>query len=299
MTNSSFVVPRDGPAYTSQVFDIAEQLIRAGIWSGLDRDRLRLWRKNYNSPEEQYFSACCLDRLLYRSDAQTLALMRHLWTRKLPMLQRLLDGPGGSFWIDSLREGTDKQVRVIPVVDAAHVTKSGYLIARLLEKRLRVKSRYIKAMSAATSVQDGTIIFVDDFLGGGTQFAALLTMNDLLEPSKSVRLIYAPLVAYEDGIARLKRQLPNVTIVAGEVLDSSHRVLTSASDAFADGVNTPDTASRFYYDMLARHGLKIMPAIGEAAHLGVAYAFEHAAPNNSLEIFWQSSAATWTPLFDR
>jgi len=224
--------------------------------------------------------------------------MRHLWTRKLPMLQRELEGSGSTVWIDALRQGVDAGVRVVPVVDPAHVAKSGHVIARLLEKQLRVRSRYIKSPAGASNVSAGTIIFVDDFLGGGTQFANLFARSQLLQLPNKVRLIYAPLVAYEEAVARMRQVMPRLHIVPAESLDATHRVLTTASSAFADGVNTASGAHDFYYGMIDRYGLRAMPPIDNIPHLGVTYAFEHAAPNNSLEILWQASKG-WTPLFDR
>lgn len=295
-----FGVPRDGHSYVSQIFETVDQLVRTDIWAGVDRDRLKIWRKNFETDEEQYFAACCLDRLLYRSYEQTMALMRHLWTRKLPMLQYSLGDSSGRAWLELLREPNDARIRVVPIVDESHVTKSGYVIGRYLEKKFRVRSRYIKSPSTFADDDPRIAIFIDDFLGSGTQFERYVVRNLKLDSNPALQVVYAPLVAHDYGVKRLNERFPLLQIVSAETLDDSHRILMPAADVFADGMNTATAAAVFYGDMLKRRGIKPMSPIGGAPHLGVMYAFEHAVPNNSMEILWAPANATgWTPLFDR
>jgi uracil phosphoribosyltransferase len=294
-----FLLPRDSYTFVEQVFDRSESLIQAQIWAGLSSDRLRRWRKNFVDAQDQYFAACVLDSLLYRSNEQTLALMQHLWTRKLTGIQWSRQHSAGDSWLTYLRGARDMGIRVVPAVDDGQVAKSGHVVARMLEKKLHVRSRYVRAAQFIRADAPRIVVFVDDLLGGGTQFEGLLRTHQLETLLESATVIYAPLVAHTRGIARLRTTFPTLQIVAAEILDETHVLLGPESVAFSDGANTMANVRRFYYGMLDRFDLVRMPPINGVEHLGIALAFEHAAPNNSMEILWRRGHSRWQPLFDR
>jgi len=79
-----FVVPSDGPTFIEQVRIRCEDLVRCDIWADLSIQRLNQWWSNFRTDIERYFAACLLDSVIYRSEAQTVALMRQLVQRALP-----------------------------------------------------------------------------------------------------------------------------------------------------------------------------------------------------------------------
>ena len=93
MSGSAFVLPKDGAIYSDKIFNRCRDLIAYQVWSGIDVARLDAWINNFQTQEEQYFAACVLDALLYRSDDQTLALSKQLFQRVLPDAQRLSSLP--------------------------------------------------------------------------------------------------------------------------------------------------------------------------------------------------------------
>jgi hypothetical protein len=81
-------------------------------------------------------------------------------------------------------------------------------------------------------------------------------------------------------------------------LDASYGLFHEDSVCFKDECNTPDSAKEFYYELLRKRRLTFTRKLGYG-QLELAYAFEHAAPNNSLPILWYNGGKKWTPLFNR
>lgn len=269
--------------------------------------RFRSWLANFATREEKYFAACVLDSLIYRSNAQTVALTNHLFQRLLPDLTRLDPPRVSPNWIDQLQKGSpncDPLVRIIPVVRRDDPpTKSGYIVARLLKQELRINERWIvQPDSIADHLSKGTAfcLFVDDFLGTGRQFEDFVNTLPMDRSFSTVYAAYTPLVAYKQGLVDLRDKFPNLRMMAVETLDDSHRLFHAESHCFDDGVNAAEIAKTFYYDFLETKGIRIDPALACGyGNLQLAYAFKHGIPDNNLPILWWSSTSGWNPLFVR
>ena len=144
----SFRLPPDGSIYADRIFARCRDLIGYQVWSGIQRPRLDAWIANFRTTEERYFAARVLDALIYRSDDQTLALLRELLSRMIPDHARINKLPDRLQQVYSaLRDPhVDPGVRVVPVIPPhAPPTKSGPLIARHLK---RVSSRSLRGGSS-------------------------------------------------------------------------------------------------------------------------------------------------------
>jgi hypothetical protein len=299
------LVPRDGDLYIQSVKGRCRDLIDAGIWQGITRLQLQAWLGNFITPEEEYFAACLLDALIYRSSDQTTALMSQLLHRTLPDLIRRDPLPRGSRveWIDVLRDSTDRGIRVVPVIrDQDPPTKSGPLICRLYKRRFQLNDRWmIWPWQIESAVDAGvrTFLFVDDFVGTGTQFSRFCRRFDIVGRLKDAFAVYAPLVAHSTGLANLRRDYSSLRFCCVESLGDSHGLFGDGSPWFSDGTNSTEAALAFYFDLLSRRRIQVgedyLIGFGK---LGLAYAFEHAMPNNSIPLLWYRSA-NWSPLFNR
>ena len=297
-------MPGDGPTYIEQVRSRCHDLIQCDIWAGLHVQKLNQWWSNFQTDIERYFAACLLDNVIYRSDDQTLALMRQLVQRSLPDLGRTTGGI--TDWEERLKPNLyDSRIRIIPVVPhGSPQGKSAHLILRLFEKRLGIPASLLaKPEDTSNLIASGVeaIVFVDDLLGTGTQF-----VDDFAIPYKldqvcgNTRLIYAPLVAHTEGIQHISTKLPNINVTSAEVLGGAHAVFGNTGRTFGDGINTPHSAWKLYSDILASRGI-ILDASSRRGfgELELAYFFEHAAPDNCLPIFWWNKTPGWKPLFYR
>ena len=303
-TNAPFTIPSDGHTYIEQVRTRCHDLIQCGIWSGIHIQRLNQWWSNFITDTERYFAACLLDNVTYRSEDQTIALMRQLVQRILPDHGRATGGIVD--WQERLvTTRYDPRIRLVPVVPFGSAPgKSADVILRLFARKLHVPRRaFANPEDIASLVAGGTeaIVFVDDLLGTGTQFVKDFAIPyGLGNLCTNTRLIYAPLVAHEDGVAHVHYKLPNVAVASAETLGPSHAIFGAGGRAFKDGLNSPQSAWSLYLDILSTRDIVLGPSIHRGfGALELAFFFEHAAPNNCLPIFWWGQPAKWKPLFDR
>lgn len=301
-----FELPKDGLSYTRAIFQRSEDLIRYGIWNDLDPSRLHRWIANFKDDRERYFAACVLDGLIYRSGKQTNAMVEQLLARVLPDLTRLTASPLGEIrnWLARLQDpNIDPGIRLVAVAGKdAPVTKSAYHIARILRRHFGICERwFVKGWDVRTERQSGTrvFLFIDDLLATGEQFVDFVSAENLY-PLDDTYMIYAPLAAHQMGIDFVSAAFNEyIHIAPVEILGFEYGIFHRESTFFTDGVNTIPSARAFYHEMLTQRSLSISNPDGFGS-LQLAYAFEHAAPDNSLPLlWWREDQAKWIPLFDR
>jgi hypothetical protein len=228
---ASFTLPHDGLTYTEEVLERCRGLIQCGIWAGLHVARLRGWLNNFRTDEEKYFAACILDNLIYRSEQQTVSLIRQLLQRTLADLTRRDPTPLGPVgdWLTLLRTdpwGTDPRLRLVASVERNDPpTKSAYVIARLMKRYLRINESWIiTPWSVAESARKGTQVFVyiDDFLGTGDQFSEIAESEKLQPLFDATYSTYAPLAAHSRGIVSLRNSCPHLRVAPVEILSERY-----------------------------------------------------------------------------
>ncbi len=304
-----FSLPKDGDVFINQIIERCEGLIYAGIWEGLDTIRLHTWMNNFNTPTERYFAACVLDALIYRSRAQTVAMMRQLFQRSLPDILRT-EPPNVNTetdWYQQLQLPMyikDAHIRIIPVIRSMDPpSKSGPLICRIYRRELMLNQKLMIwpwQIDFAKSVGVNAFLFVDDFLGTGEQFSNFMKHFAISNKLSNMDAIYAPLVGHEDGIKCLQNSYPELRICAVEILDKRHSLFAKNSLWFQDENNTNDPMSaRLFYNKLVKdRNLPVSGCETGVGDLGIAYGFEHATPDNCLPILWIRTD-NWEPLLER
>ncbi|SPE50928.1 conserved hypothetical protein [Verrucomicrobia bacterium] len=309
MQARNFAIPKDGEMFIDLVLARCKDLIDSGIWDGqLSHVRLDTWMRNFATDTERYFGACVLDALIYRSDRQTVALMEQLFQRNIPDLVRRFSPNGDSrlSWLDKLREPfqmTSPQIRIIPVLKLTDPpTKSGLLLARLYRRGLGLNEAWMLwpwQIEAAKRVGIKQFLFIDDFLGTGDQFCEFADQFSLLKNLEGCYGVYAPLTAHVDGIAKVRKEIPTLGVVAVEVIDHKYSLFSSQSNWFNDQTNTPASARAFYDNLVGRVQFPIKPEANRGyGKLALAYAFNHATPDNCLPILW-AEGRNWKPLLPR
>jgi hypothetical protein len=263
--------------------------------------------RNFTTDLERYFAACVLDALIYRSKNQTIALIKQLFQRALPDLTRLDPTPLGQIedWQERLHSQSpvsDPQIRLVAAVRKEDSpTKSAYVMARYMMQSLSIPKRWIiKPWEISRHIDRGIniFVFIDDFLGTGSQFKLTLTEENLAPHLSDSYMVYAPLVSHIDGIKSLRSQFKTLRLCPVEVLGESYSLFHPTSHAFNDQLNTPAGARRFYYQILRSKGIEIPRSERRGiGNLELAYAFEHATPDNCLPILWFREEP-WQPLFE-
>lgn len=299
-----FNLPDYAETYIHTVKDRCVDLIDHKIWSGIKVLDLRRWFNNFDNEIEQYFSACILDHLIYRSEHQVDALAVELFTKKLPNKLRALGYQmnAHSSLLELLRKSVASDIRLVSVaIKNERPTKSANVILRGYRRNLGLNDNYFispeeidKEIIAGTN----TFIFVDDFLGTGDQFYGMWKQYGLSLKLSSANALYAPLVAHEKGVEQLNKNCSEVEIVYAEYLSAESNVFQSA---FNDGVNSPESARNFYDELLKKYqldeGLLSENKYGHGC-LGLAYTFCHSSPDNCLHIIWDKRNG-WHPLIPK
>ena len=155
-------------------------------------------------------------------------------------------------------------------------------------------SRYVNEVGV------DTILFVDDFLGSGTQFVNFFKQWKFDEQHPDIKYFYAPVMAHQHGIDHLASQLPNVHIVPAEILDDSHSFFSQKTwKRLGQGCISADDAKSWYIDFCSSRNIKPdkVSVLGYN-EMALTFGFSHATPNNSLPILWNETA-TWQPLLER
>ena len=306
----TLTVPRDGSTFARIVVDRCEHLIHSQIWEGIGLESFRAWLQNFDGPEEEYFSACILDSLVYRSNRQTVALMKQLFQRSLPdLLWRCPPRTTSTrfSWYDRLKQNdwNDPQVRVIPIINSHHPpTKSGPLIARMYCRNLGLNSGwFIWPWQLSEHYKQGVrkFLLIDDFLGTGDQVEHFIENMPALNTMSDAYFVYAPLTAHQSGIAKLRQLAPWLHCCFAELLDPSNGIFSPDSKCFDDGTNTVTGCTDFYEAFFRHKRLDryhpITRALGHG-HMSLAYAFQHATPDNCLPLLWLKTPE-WRPLLPR
>jgi hypothetical protein len=304
-----FHVPLDGHLYYEDIVDRCHGFINCGIWEGLDRNLLRAWLTNFRSDEERYFAACVLDALIFRSEKQTISLFRHLFLRVIPDLARLEPGHSGAL-VDVHQKLKRTEFPVEPGIRLVSATKSSDppsksspTLLRHLKRHLQIDERWIidpAGIPACFSRGVGVFVFIDDLLGTGDQFKQLVDGENLLPVITSSYVAYCPLAAHKKGIAALNSAVPLLKIRSVELLDERNEIFDPSAGCFDDGINDAGAAESFYYELLESRGIPLASCDRRGyGGLELAYAFQHAVPDNNLPILWWDKSPDWKPLFVR
>ncbi|EAQ96148.2 phosphoribosyltransferase-like protein [Congregibacter litoralis] len=297
-------VPENASYFTASTLRTANSMIDQGFL-GIESIRLDAWWQQFIGDEEKYFAACLLERLIFRSRRQVDSALRAVFRGNLngAVTGKQWDGT----LVSNLRLRDDPKIRLVPVIrDHDPPTKSGPYILRQLARTLRVEQGWMcwpwQVEQHLRESATETIIFVDDFLGTGSQFEKFYKrwqLEKLL--SSGIDLHYVPIVACSTGIEYLKKQFANLSITPAELLDDSHRFFQSQYwDEKTRGSIDATQAKNWYLDFCAKNS--IGPRKGKNAlgfgELELTFGFYHSTPNNSLPILWFQSD-NWKPLLRR
>ena len=293
----------DEQEYVDQVVDRARKLVQTDIWDAINSQRLEHWLgclENYNA---RLLGAYLLDNLCCRSRLQFLAMLDALFC---DLRQESLGLTSDGRLTALLRGKPPKDVPIVlaPVIGlSAPPTKSGPYILRLCARRYRIHPDWL-AWPANLPKYDKLrcLFFVDDFCGTGEQFhefAESIDLNGLHKRNPEMRIIYLVATIHPTGSKKLRDQWPFIQVKCADQLVEGNSVMSEACFSRYEIPGFKEVVMAQYEDVVKKAGL---PASGRLAHgfgdLGLAYAFTHATPNNTLPIFWYETPQ-WTPLLDR
>lgn len=291
--------------YIDQVHDRARKLVQTQVWNGIKEQRLDNWLGCLKNHDAELLSAYLLDNLCFRSHEQFNSMLDTLF---LNIYCTLTDTTHDECLVERLRKKpktlSDNGIRLTPVMShSSPPTKSGPYILRLAQRRFGIHNDWLIWPDQIDTVDSLTeLIFVDDFCGSGKQFTDFcdgINLRKLVSLNPKLHVTYLVATAHINGIKKIKDDLPFVNVKFAERLGEATSVLSGACFARYQIEGFEQQVIEQYQQVIQKSGL---PTSGKLANgygdLGLAYAFSHATPNNTLPIFWFDTDH-FTPLLDR
>lgn len=192
-------------------------------------------------------------------------------------------------------------------------TDSGYTFSRKARQRLGIHENQIMSPEQALASlrsQRRPVVFVDDFVGSGSQFVNTWKRQyDLngqqlsfkaLNAEAPLQAFYTPAVATHFGINHIKRICPGVVIAPGNDVADEYNALHPDSNVWPEALK--ESGPQFIRTVSQRIGLPDLDGdVGDWRgfnKLGLCLAFEHSTPDATLPIFYTEENG-WHPLVRR
>lgn len=199
---------------------------------------------------------------------------------------------------------------------------SGFIFTRLARNLLKYnEEEQILSPERAIDVLNNNkdekklFIFVDDFVGSGSQFMEFWQRPyneslsfDLLSKESNSEFFYIPLIVTEYGKERINTEAPEVILQACHILEEKDCILRPDSYIWKEArFNSEDAVNRIYeiskgigiqidasQTQVNPDGSKNVVWYGHAG-LGLALAFDHGYPDATIPLFYHDKG-TWKPL---
>lgn len=289
--------------YIDQVYDRARKLVQTQVWDGIKEQRLDNWLGCLKNHEAELLGAYLLDNLCFRSRDQFMSMLDRLF------LSTSITAENSSYdghFIDRLKQKPRENngLYLAPVIGLlSPPTKSGPYVLRLAQRRFLIHRDWLiwpRQINEIGSLTD--LIFVDDFCGTGKQFTNFckdICLDQLVSRHSKLHITYLVAAIHETGIRKIRDELPYINIQYAERLADVNSVMSETCFKRYQIDGFEQLVLQQYHKVVQKSGL---PTGGKLANgygdLGLAYAFVHATPNNTLPIFWFDTNHM-TPLLDR
>jgi hypothetical protein len=276
----------------------------------LDPER---WLSNFHNGELEH-AIHLLNAFMYFSET----LVNEMFVAAFQTLSRYFRGYNDSFLASQMRwKDFLATVRFTHVTgEVPNPTDSGFAFARKARQLLNIPEQRIQnpELILKELVNSGPcpVVFVDDFVGSGSQFLSTWNRQISVENGRMVSFsqmsenrgqvfFYCPLICCSHGIEALRTHAPLVRFNPCHTLAPNYSAL--AADSVLWPPNLLSTAASFLKIASKRagipdsNGVKVDDWQG-FRRLGLALAFQHSVPDATMPIFyWEQNG--WKPLIRR
>lgn len=281
------------------------------LWPLREELDTRGWLQNFHADELEH--ACALlNAFVYYSRR----LVDEMFIASFQQLSvHVVDPASGYLTACSAWQAFTGRVLVTHVEgEQPNTTDSGYMFSRRARQLLDIDPRQILSPDEALAhlITNGTrpVVFVDDFVGSGSQFKTSWQRRRALKNgvdqsfkefshSSGGDYFYCPLLCTQSGEALIDRECSGVRLLP------IHRLTAQRDGALSNmSLLWPErlraTGAAFVEAVSKRAGI---PETGSASwrgygDLGLTVAFEHSVPDATLPIFyWEDNG--WNPLLRR
>lgn len=259
-----------------------------------------MWVKQFQTPQEKTLAWLILRHLVFRTTEQLESCMRQALKAAATHFISRASLSGDIGWQDALR-GAHEDLDFYcgpPSLDGVQQPgKSGELMTRSVHRNFSIDKYYPHNVTVLSPTE--RYLVVDDGTYTGTQIGDFLEAWRPDYEDGKVAIVVG--IAHEQAIDHLQRRFPSVSLFCGELLTQAHCLTSLSREWVANGQWQHETMSpeELYLDLCTRKGPFER---GQGAQgfggLGAIVAYEHGAPDDSLQLLWNRSS-TWTPLIER
>lgn len=287
-----------GDVYIQTVLDKCEALQQSRLWPPDPQVKPSGWLQNFTDGDDRVLAAVLLDHLVYFSDTAVDQLLAAAFNR--------LEDSG---FAASLLSGT----LITPIEgEDPNPTDSGFMFCRKARIAGVPEKQILHPPDALDEASRGApIIFLDDFIGTGAQFGETWNRNYLDDSPMSFSqahtaspfpVFVVALVVTAEAVARIRRLIPDVTIVATHILAKSYNAKSLITPTLTPSIGNYTQAlhsflQRYSADLtlkdFMREGDFPLYGFGSKALL---LGFEHSIPDSALPILWAQGPAPWVQL---
>ena len=308
MTRPAIFLENQWPLFKEGVRSRTRLLSKGGIWQGLQEIRINNWLRGFENYSDVDVGIILLDNLIYRSNAQVLALLAHAFTENFLLSNETQKTCLCDRMLSRLVEKKDRGILVAPVVETGkNPAKSGPGLLRMAAQYFRLdKQKFISADYKSFKMEKiasaDTLLLFDDFAGTGTQFcrflANTLKYDELCVKYPKLKIIYIVAAIHQAAMDKIRQLYPCIEVYYGELLTAGHNFLSDAN-LVRYGQDAPHYVRETLKQLSARVSFpSTSSSIGEFLELNLCYGFEHGTPNNTMPVFWVQNEK-WHPLLVR
>lgn len=312
----TFKAPDDFQLFYDEIIKRCYSYIELGYWDKIDKKTLTNWLDNFQTNEEKYLSSLILHKIIYRNAQAITAMLDNIFQIILPnylmknniytcndleLWEAKLFNPGMNF-------DTITKFR-ISTITTGDLGESGQFYMRLLREKY-ISSKMLCDITRTNfktlkKRHVDTIIFIDDFIGTGTQIGNFIdTYHKNLNEFSNIAFI--PLIAHEKGIEAIQRKAQiynlDITILAVETItcqNASFYLNKPLGDKF-DGHNTIKDLLLFYKNFTKTYNIETnIDHIYGFGNLGITQLFSTGTPDNNLPLIYKNINLSWKALQEK
>jgi len=294
--------------YQSGVLDIRDFYSRVGLWpSQPDRINPSGWLRNFDN-QDLALATHLLDSFLYLNRAQTMRMSESAFHSLSLNIERASSDLPGVAWTKFRRN----VLVTYPVAREGNSTASGRLFIRhARESAIVGPHQFFDPELVVSTCSHGAgqppVVMLDDLAATGDQFASALlkeyvqtngtkvSLYGRLQEGNIASISYIPTISTASAKQRLQREFPEVLISPAHVLPLNSSACNDPTELEPNG--DTELLARFLEKYADRAGYNKKIKYGYR-NSGLALAFEHGTPDNTLPIF-SAGAVSWRSLIPR
>lgn len=279
------------------------------IWNGINLSDVEAFLSNFGN--DRVVGLVLLDMLIYYSCEQEKFIVENLirlLNRDLWISGQVGEKFGSMEVINKELEKLYNHMCFVPVKDQ-DPSDSAYSLSAMYKKAdcfpRTVKFVDIEDIPLMIALKTKFFLFYDDIIGTGNQFKTFwsathhfgkhtVTLKEISEMNPDIKFYYLVFGGYQESIAALEKQFPNVKIIVSEVFSNDYSVFSESNEYWEFNQDKRELVMNFINEK--EKELKSKSPFS----LNLPVLFQHSrASNTALSLYWFSKQDKWKELYRR